>query len=185
MNEPLFLPNLPQLGVIFGRLRLGHHLSEADGDLHVELRQHREDYRQLFDQLGLELIEHRRGFYYFQGEDQAASNTIQKMAVFVLILIECLGDDGLDIEHTVLTEQFSLARLPHLHKERHRLLLADLGVKDADGLRSIIQSMSTRGLARWESKDSTFVFLTPVFRILDLCIEAAQTPGAASSEDQS
>jgi hypothetical protein len=173
---------LPHLRGIFEALRQGRHLSRADGLLYQSLEDDREVFTSLFDQLGFELKKHRRDFYYFCSPN-AMSERSERLAVFMFILIEWITDQGHNIEEALMSQQFSFDELPHLTTQRYCDYMAQLGILDSDGLRTIVTNMIRTGFAE-RVNDEVFAFRCPVYRFLDICqdIASSQTQNGPGEE---
>lgn len=169
---------LPHLAEVFDLLRKGRHVCEEDHRVYFALRQHFEDFRRLFDALGFELVRHERKFFYFRASGELGTGAGQ-MVVFFLVLIEALGDEGRDIHAAIFDEEHRLADLPHFRQERHRRLLAEIGIRSDDDLDTQLQRMERYGFA--ETTGDTFRFRAPVWRFVELCYEAADDASAAAS----
>lgn len=165
-NSPFALPNLAE---IFDALRRGRHLCAEDGPLYHALRDNLEAYDDLFRQLGFRLEEHPRDFFYFRGKDNLSPQA-SRMALFVLILIESIADEGAPIVDTLMTGTFAVGELPHLKGARFRAYLREAGVTDEDGLRVIVRQLDRFGFCL-RLTDDTFRFRAPAYRFFDLCLE--------------
>jgi hypothetical protein len=173
---------LPGLKDIFEALRQGRHLCQADGSLYRYLEDHRETFSDLFGQLGFELKKHRRDFYYFYSRNTISEKS-ERMAVFMFMLIEWITDQGHNIEEALMNQQFSFDELPHLTTQRHRDIMAQLGIFDGDGLRTVGTNMIRMGFAE-RVNDEVFAFRCPVYRFLDICqdIASSQTQNGPGEE---
>jgi hypothetical protein len=176
---------LPNLRGVFEALRQGRHLSRADGFLYQSLEDDREVFASLFDQLGFELKKHRRDFYYFCSPNTMSERS-ERIAVFMFILIEWITDQGHNIEEALMSQQFSFDELPHLTTQRHRDIMAQLGIFDGDGLRTVGTNMIRMGFAE-RVNDDVFAFRCPVYRFLDICQDIARSqaqdgPGEEEAE---
>lgn len=165
-KSPFSLPNLAE---IFDALRRGRHLCPEDGPLYHALRDNLEAYDDLFHQLGFRLEEHPRDFFYFRGKDNLSPQA-SRMALFVLILIESLADQGKPIVDSLMTETFAIDELPHLKGARFRAYLREANVVDEDGLRVIVRQLDRFGFCK-RLTDNTFQFRAPAYRFFDLCLE--------------
>ncbi len=178
------MATLPNLRGVFEALRQGRHLSRADGFLYQSLEDDREVFASLFDQLGFELKKHRRDFYYFCSPNTMSERS-ERIAVFMFILIEWITDQGHNIEEALMTQQFSFDELPHLTTQRYRDYMAQLGILDSDGLRTIVTNMIRTGFSE-RVNDEVFAFRCPVYRFLDICqdIARSQTQNGSGEEGE-
>ncbi|MCK9382941.1 MAG: hypothetical protein M0P95_18000 [Sulfuritalea sp.] len=158
-----------KLDDIFREFSRGRHLSAQDGDIYIALEQRPDDYILLFGRLGFELVHDARGFYYFAGSNRGIAGGIQRLALFVYILIDWLADSGESITEALAGKAFAVDALPHLASDRYRGYLAHVDVENADGLADIIRTMDNFGFAK-QMGDGSFRFLPPVHRIVDACI---------------
>lgn len=170
-NSTTDLIQLPGLQEIFETLRQGRHICLADGRLYTQLSENYDAFGALFGQLGFDLKKHRRDFYYFHSANSMSGQS-EKMAVFMFILIEHIADKGLNIEDTLMNQQFAYAELPHLKNARYKAMMSQLEVLDEDGLVGIVTAMDRTGFAE-RLNDSLFAFRSPVYRFLDICQEFA------------
>ncbi|MFO8071744.1 MAG: hypothetical protein R6V85_07695 [Polyangia bacterium] len=164
--------DLPRLAEVFDALRKGRHICmTGDAGLYSVLRDHSEEFRALFVQLGFELVHHPRDFFYFSNRKNFTELSA-RMAVFVFILVEHLADRGEAIEETLMTRRFRFAELPHMTKERYRRLMREAGVTEDGDIEQTVVNMERFGFAERRADDS-FVFRPPAYRFLDLCYEMA------------
>ena len=178
-NSPFALPHLSE---IFDALRRGRHLCAEDGGPYLALRENLQAYLDLFSHLGFRLEEHPRDFFYFRGKD-SLSQQASRMALFVLILIEALADQGRMIVDTLMTQTFSIADLPHLKAARFRSYLQEAGVTDEDGLRNIVRQLDRFGFCQ-RLTDNTFRFRAPAYRFFDLCMEVLKQQENSQAEEK-
>ena len=160
---------LPRLKDVFQALRRGQHICAADGETYRALEGHHDEFAALFRDLGFRFEHHRRGFYYFRGED-AMSETGRRLSVFMFVLVEWLGDSGRSIEESLLTQSFHLRKLTHLSHDRYRGYMAEAGVADEGQLERVLGHLERLGFVE-RITDDEFRFRTPVYRFLDLCLE--------------
>lgn len=181
MNDksPFALPNLSE---IFDILRRGRHLCAEDGIPYWSLRENLEAYLDLFQHLGFRLEVHPRDFYYFRGKDNLSPQS-SRMAVFVIILIESLSDQGKPVVDTLMTQTFSIPDLPHLKGARFRAYLKEAGASNEDDLRGIIRQLDRFGFAQ-RLTDNTFRFRSPAYRFFDLCMEVLKQDDTAQTQEQ-
>lgn len=168
----------PRLARIFRLLRDGRHLCIDDGELFTALEQHTEAFSELFRALGYRLGSHRKGIYYFVG-DNPLTDTARRFSVFTFILIEHLGDAGDGIEEALFTEVYRLEELPHLQSDRYRETLAELGVVGDDDLRSLLKSMERYGFV--ELLEDRVRFRRPLYRLVDLCVRVLEAAEEAEA----
>lgn len=174
---------LPQLSVIFDALRRGRHLCPDDGKPFFALRDHLDEFQQLFHHLGFQLVVHPRDFFYFRGRDSLSPQG-SRMAVFVFILIEALADGGEPVVETLMTKTFTIGELPHLKSARYRAYLKEIEASGEDDLRRIVQNLDRLGFAQRLS-DETFRFRAPAYRFFDACtqiLSAEPTPAGAEGD---
>jgi len=160
---------LPQMAEIFDALRKGRHLCSEDGSLYIALRDHREEYKILFTNLGFNFCEHARGFFFFKG-DSSLNEGAERIAVFMFVLIEDLATRGLSVEEALMTQLFDPTELPHFHAERSRQYMKEVGVATPDDLPALLKKMTAYGFLNL-APDGTFRFRIPVCRFLELCTE--------------
>jgi hypothetical protein len=170
---------LPRLKEVFEALRRGRHLCPEDGELYWALRDNLEPFQDLFAHLGFRLEFHPRDFFYFRGEG-GLSDASARMALFMFILIEALGDTGAAVEESVMTRTFSVNDLPHHGSERYQAYLKEAGVDGDEGMESILRNLERFGFAK--RTGSNFRFRSPVYRFLDLCHEVLAQSGTGEEE---
>lgn len=163
---------LPQLAEVFEALRRGRHICANDGELYHALKQHSEDYRQLFEKLGFKLVQHARDFFHF-ADSSNFTETASRMALFIFILVEHLADHGMTVEEAIMTSRFDYATLPHLKSERYQTYMREAGATTNEELIAIVRTMERYGFTRRLGAD-TFAFNVPVYRFLDLCMNMAE-----------
>lgn len=163
--------DLPGLQEVFEALRYGRHICQIDGRIYNQLNENYKAYTALFAQLGFELKRHRRDFYYFHSSNSMSGQS-EKMAVFMFILIEHIADKGLNIEDTLINQQFAYSQLPHLKNARYKGIMSQLDVTEEDGLFNIVTNMDRTGFAE-RLNDSSFAFRSPIYRFFDICQDIA------------
>ncbi len=167
----LDLDGKPHLSELFDRLRSGRHLCADDGPLYLALRSDYAAHRGLFGALGFDLVEHDRGFYYFQSEAELGKEATE-LAVFFFVLIEAWGDAAKDIGDTAFDPSGHLVDdLPHLTRESWRRCMAEAGVTNESELTDVVRKLERYGFAE-RIDESRFRFRTPAWRFLDLCADA-------------
>lgn len=174
----------PRLDEIFHDLSRGKHLSANDGDPYLALEERPDDYILVFRKLGFELIHDARGFYYFAGSTRGISSgvQIQRLSLFVYILIDWIADSGGSIVDSLSGKVFTADVLPHLKSDRYRGYLTNVDVKTADDLAEVIRTLENFGFVQ-QMGHGTFRFLPPVHRIVDACLATrSDTPSANSFE---
>ena len=175
------LEDLPHLSDIFQKLRGGKHLCADDGSLFNSLNAHYAHFAAFFKAIGLELMKHERGFYYFQAEVELGKEATQ-LAVFFFVFMEAWSDSGKDVEEAAFTPSgHSCSELPHLSRESWRQYMAEAGVDDPDKLRWLLRRMERYGFTEWID-DDLFRFRTPAWRFFDLCDEIAKEAISAAEE---
>lgn len=158
-----------KLEEIFRDLSRGRHISAFDGELYAELEQHADEYRVLFRRLGFDLVQNARGYFFFHGSSRGTAGGIQKLALFVYILIDWLADNGESIAEAMSGRSFDIEKLPHLASDRYKGYLKHVDVTSQDDLADIIRTLDNLGIARTNG-DGTFIFLPPIYRIIDACL---------------
>ena len=158
-----------KLDELFRELSRGRHISGNDTDLFAALEQRPDDYVAVFKALGFELVHDGRGFYYFYGSSRGIAGNVQRLALFVYILIDHLADGGESITEALAGKAFSVASLPHLSSDRYRGYLAQVDVTSADGVTDILRVLENLGFIR-QMGDGCFRFLPPVHRLVDACV---------------
>ncbi|MDZ7594556.1 MAG: hypothetical protein U0932_07890 [Thiobacillus sp.] len=164
------LDHLEKLEDIFRELSRGRHLCATDGDLFAALEKHPSDYQAVFKKLGFELVCDARGFYYFFGA-RATANNVNRLALFLYILIDWLADKGEGIMAALAGKSFSVNELPHLGSERYRGYLSHVGIATPADLTEVIRTMENFGFLA-QASDGTFRLLPPAYRIVDACVAA-------------
>ncbi len=174
-----FLADQPHLKDAFNLFRTGKHLSADDGPLFLAVRADYEAYRTLFGALGFNLVQHDRGFYYFQSAEDLGKEAAQ-LVVFFFVLVEAWGDAGLGLEATAFEPGgHALKDLPHFSRESWRACMTEAGVPDADELENLVKKLERYGFSERVGEDR-FRFRTPAWRFFDLCREMWEETEAAS-----
>lgn len=158
-----------RLEEIFRDLSRGRHLSPYDGEAYAELDKHADEYRVLFRRLGFDLVQNARGYFYFHGSNRGTAGGVQRLALFVYILIDWLADSGENITEAMVGRSFDIDKLPHLTSDRYKDYLKHVDVINRDGLMDIVRTLDNLGFAR-SSGDGVFSFLPPIYRIIDACL---------------
>lgn len=174
------LDQLEKLEDIFRELSRGRHLSAADSDLFAALEKHPSDYQAIFKKLGFELVCDARGFYYFFGA-RATANNVNRLDLFLYILIDWLADSGEGITAALAGKSFNVDQLPHLARERYRGYLAHVGIATPADIAETIRTMENFGFLA-QGSDGTFRLLPPAHRIVDACIAAGLDTEKTSEE---
>ncbi len=169
---------LPYLKEIFEKLRRGRHICAEDGNLFYALRDNIGAFTELFHHLGFRLESHSRGFYYFQGEG-SLTDTSNRMAVFVFIIMEYLAGEGEAVEEGMMTKTFVIDDLPHLKSDRYRTYMNEVGIVDEDELITVINNIEYYGFIT--RKANAFHFRVPAYRFLDICMQLLKMESAAPS----
>lgn len=165
-NSPFALPRLKE---VFEILRRGRHICPEDGDLYWAVHDNLDSFQDLFSHLGFHLKAHHRDFFYFHGQG-SLSDTGARMAVFMFILLEVMGDQGKSVEEELMTATFSLSDMPHLSGNRYRSYMKEAGIDGEEGLELVIRNMERFGFLQ-RLREGSFRFRIPVYRFLDLCHE--------------
>lgn len=177
------LDHLEKLEDIFRELSRGRHLSAADGDLFAALEKHPDDYQAVFKKLGFELVCDARGFYFFFGA-RATANNVNRLALFLYILIDWLADNGEGITAALAGKSFNVDQLPHLASERYLGYLQHVGIATPAELAETIRTMENFGFLALGG-DGSFRLLPPAHRIVDACVAAGlDTEKTAEEESQ-
>ena len=164
---------LPHLDKVFRLLGRGRHICLEDGEPYWALHDNKDDFVELFAQLGFHLMHHAHGFFYFDGDDLSEAG--ERMAVFMFVFVEYLGDQGLSVEEGLMQREWPMAQLPHLTSDRYREVMAAVDVTDEKSLRGVVQSLDRFGFAEQMGADA-FRFKRPAHRFLDLCLSIPQAP---------
>ena len=162
---------LPHQATLFQRLRKGYHLTPADGELYRALEEHQAAYEALFNGLGLTLRKHPKGIFYLIASETATPTTrAREMGLFMLVLIEHVGEARASIVPGLFEEPFRVEQLPHLKRARYEAYMRTIDVHDTDDLRSIIRTLQTFGFV--EADGDRFRVRRAAFRFLDVCQKA-------------
>lgn len=178
VNGPYALPHLAE---VFDVLRRGRHLCLEDGAIYRSLHEHIDQYRELFKNLGFQLEEHPRGFYYFRG-DSSVSDLASKMAVFMFVLIEAAADTVESVEQAAMSKPMEITDLPHLKTERYRGYLKEVGVATDEDLEQVVNNLIRFGFAHRLGEES-FRFRSPAYRFFDVALEVLSE--SAKNKEQS
>ncbi len=163
--------DVPHLAKVFDALRSGRHIGMSESTLYTALKSNFETFHALFAQLGFTLIHHPRDFFYFTDRTNFTEQS-RRMALFVFILIEYLADCGDAIEDTLMSRSFHYAELPHLSSERYRRMMSEAGVGDVAAVEQLVRTMERFGFVETRG-GGTFLFKSPAYRFLDVCLELA------------
>lgn len=188
MSPESRLPPLPaQLAEVFRALVSGKHISAFDVELFADLQLHFATYRELFAALGYPLGHHVRGFYYFEpSRDRRPGDTVERMAVFVWILVDWMADQGIPISEEITLRRFVVGELPHYETDRYKGYMDRLKLGTESELRNMLNALVRFGFARSDDDLASFFFLTPVFRLLEAAESVARVSDVdASKEDAS
>ncbi|MDH2918845.1 MAG: hypothetical protein PXX73_06605 [Sideroxydans sp.] len=164
--------DLPEkLDSIFQLLSRGKHISIEEGEAWQLLNKSTSEYQEIFKALGFELISDSRGYFYFHGSNRGLSDGTEKLALFVYVLVDWLADNGNNIIESLFTKEFEASALPHLGNDRYKGYMFQVSVGDQKDLNSIIKNMSNLGFAKiTEAEPIKFRFLSPVWRMLETCL---------------
>lgn len=157
-----------RLEAIFRDLSRGRHLSVYDGETYADLNTHADEYKTLFRRLGFELVQDARGYFYFHGSSRGVAGNVQRLALFIYILIDWLADNGENITDAMAGRTFDIDKLPHLTSDRYRDYLKHVEVDSREGLVDIVRALDNFGFAR--EQNGVFSFLPPIYRIIDACL---------------
>jgi chromosome condensin MukBEF MukE localization factor len=168
------LSELPNLKEVFKRLRSGFHICEDDRPMYSNLRAHYAAFRELFAALDFDLLQHERGFFYFQSEGELRREA-SMMAVFFFVLVEAWADAGVDIEERVFApEGHGISNLPHFTRESWKQSLEEVGVADERELLLTVKRLGRYGFVEFiHEEEERFRFRTPTWRFLDMCLDVA------------
>lgn len=175
------LAHQPHLRDAFNLLRSGRHLSAADGAVFLGLRADFDAYRSLFGALGFDLVEHDRGFYYFQSEEELGKEAAQ-LVVFFFVLVEAWGDAGRDLEAAAFDPAgHAVDDLPHFSRESWRACMTEAGVPDASELANVVKKLERYGFTERVGADR-FCFRSPAWRFFDLALDVWRETEATAPE---
>jgi len=170
------MTSLPHLQAIFEKLKLGYHISRADGELHAALINENdfERYYEYFAPLGAKLVRDERDFFYFEpDDDDFASERLAKVAAFAYVLIDHTANQGLAVEQTLMTTEYSLRGLPHFKLDSYRLRMTQVGVYELEDLKRIVDYLKNIGWAKWIGTEE-ILLLRPFHRVFSKCVELSQ-----------
>lgn len=169
------MSSLPHLQEIFDRLRRGRHLSREDEPEFSSLMSSYDDYAAYFAPLGLKLVRHPRDFFYFAPDaGDPLPEGLPRIAVFSYIFVDHASNLGRSLEEFFFGQHFVVSRLPHFSLDRYSALLRQVEVKDAAGLRKILQAMERLCWVKFVAADE-FRFLKPFHRMLDKCLDVYES----------
>lgn len=157
--------NLPKLALIFDNLRKGKHICPEDKELYYPLEQEYEDFNDLFNHLGFDLVKHPRNFYYFRS-DISFTPIARRAAVFMFILIEHLASEGASVEEALTTGYISIKSLPHEENSRYQRYMDEAGITVDKSINTLVRL----GFAEYKG-NSKFRFRAPVYRFIDSCLQ--------------
>jgi hypothetical protein len=186
-NPPLTLDGLSEtLKVVFKSLKGGRHICRDDMVEYRDIAHHEEQYRCLFRALGYELVYHGQGFFYFKGGNRLPTQRLQRIALFCLILFQHLEETKFKEADRgwidkLVNRTFDINNeLPHFSTSQRKSMLASLGVTDVESLRNkVLQPMAQMGML--DSQGNLFRFRSPIYRLVDLCMELADQKNDAWS----
>ena len=164
--------DLPEkLDSIFQLLSRGKHISIEEGEAWQLLNKSTSEYQEVFRALGFELVSDSRGYFYFHGSNRGLSDGTEKLALFVYVLVDWLADNGDNIIESLLTKEFEASALPHLTNDRYKGYMSQVSISDQKELNSVIKNMSNLGFEKIiEVEPTKFRFLSPVWRMLETCL---------------
>ncbi len=176
------MDSLPHLESIFNDLRRGYHFTPEDGEIFRPLWNRFDEYKRLFNSLGLDLRKHPQNVVYLVANDNVQpGKQARKMGLFMMVLIEHFGETHSSIVPSLFDAVFQVEKLPHLKKARYEEYMNAIGVHDASDLEGIVRSLIRFGFA--EERDNGFTFRRATYRFLDLCREAS-TLGEKDPDDE-
>jgi hypothetical protein len=160
---------------VWEMLRLGRHISARDGEMYHTLCSRGGELKQMLSQLGYQLVQHPRGFYYLAGDADSPLNPkrLTRIVTFGAVLIEALSNEG-NVEEWLFPPDgraHAVENLPVFNSDRHRNLLGQLDIRTKDDVAAILREMVRFGFVI-ETDRHDFIFIEPFCRILDACIEA-------------
>lgn len=180
------MTDLPHLPEIFNTLRSGYHYTPEDGAVYLALRNDFDRYRDAFDAFGLTLRMHRQQVVYLEsGGSVTPGKQAREMGLFMMILIEWMGNQRASIVPDLFNEVFYIHALPHLQNARYSEYMNAVDVHDSSDLDGIVSKLKSFGFAK--SVGDGFSFREAAYRFLDLCqdVAALDAPSDDSSDDPS
>ena len=183
----------PKLEEAFRLLKRGRHICRDDIRVYRDLKQHQETYEQLFRALGFELIYHSRDFFYFEGSNHYRTKRLEQATLFVLILFQDLEDKKLQTQQrqwqkTLLNRHFKISELPHFATTKRRQVMSDAGIRKETLQKQVLDTLKKIGMLEMVGPNQ-FLFRSPIFRMIDLCVEFAEredmTPSDAADSETS
>lgn len=149
-------------------------MTPEDGKVYRALRDRFEEYQTLFDGLGLDLRKHPKDVFYLVANDNVQpSEQARKMGLFMLVLIEYVGETHESIVPSLFETVFRVEKLPHLKKARYEEYMNAVDVHDTNDLRTIVKALRRFGFAT--QADNGFTFRRAAYRFLDLCRDASDS----------
>lgn len=167
------MTELPHLPEIFDTLRSGYHYTSEDGAVFRDVWNNFDAYRDAFAAFGLHLEKHpERILFLASRDDQDPGKRARKMGLFMLILIQWMGEREASIVPALFEKTFFVDTLPHLQSDRYKKYMKAVDVHDSDDLESVINTFVRFGFA--ETSGQGFRFRDAAYRFLDLCQEAIE-----------
>jgi hypothetical protein len=173
------MTELPHLPEIFDTLRGGYHYTPSDGEVFRALWTHFDAYRDAFDAFGLNLRKHpRRVVYLASGDEQDPGKQAREMGLFMLILVQWMGEHEGSIDPDLFEKTFFVDTLPHLQSNRYKEYMKAVDIHDSGGLESVVGTLIRLGFA--EKSGQGFRFRNAAYRFLDLCLDALDLDASSS-----
>ncbi|MGH8501902.1 MAG: condensin complex protein MksE [Gammaproteobacteria bacterium] len=185
MSKALDLAQLPRLEEIFQKLLDGYHICHEDFALYREISEQESEYGKLFAALGYTLKADVRGYYYFVPSKPRVgkiSDSSQRAAVLVFVLVETLADQGLDPDTLLRGEPLPESMFEQV-MQRHGDLLRQAELNDRDAVDRLLRWMESKGLLSQSGGQTRF--RTPIARFLDVCLELAPTSDTDKTQETS
>lgn len=170
--------SLPSLPAVFRGIKSGHHWCFGDAE-YADLHERFDDYRDFFAQLELHLHRDSRGFIYATSndEDYKGSDLITRFVVFTAVWVDTLSDAGQDISTGIFRDKHHVSDLPHFNGERHRRLLAQVGVQTPDDtLRPEVGGLSPMTLHEPDRSRFDAVARPGIIALIEACCTCALLP---------
>lgn len=166
---------LPEkLDLAFQSLSLGRHITIEDGEVWQLLNKSISEYQAVFSALGFELVNDSRGFFYFHGSNRGLSDGIEKLALFVYVLVDWLADNGNNVIESLFGKEYAADALPHLTNDRYKGYMAQVSVNDQKDLNGVIKKMNNLGFAKvTDQEPMKFRLLSPIWRMLETCLNSS------------
>jgi hypothetical protein len=171
----------------FRDLRTGRHLCVDDGETYQDIRRHEDQYVAILHAMGYRLTHHPQNFYYISGGNQLNSKGVKAITLFLLVLFQHLEDNKFDSDdrswqRDLANRTFKIAELPHFATSASRMLMRNLDITEENLREKVLRLMSRLGILELLPGDM-FAFRAPVYRFVDLCVDYAERPSEATSDE--